>query len=1021
MTSRALTLSALVALSQAKAIVTNNCPHEVYIWSVPRIGASHTQNLPIRPGGRYEEPWRRGTSVTPGIALKISSEPDGINKGASEIDFAYSVDNLDASSIWLDLSSVRKVPVDKLSFYTCHGLFQSADISTQKCHATDDIELVLCGSGRTGATKDTTPLTKIEECYDYHHFHPKSTHPSPKPSSCGQQTGRPSCHPSSASMAVRPLKNTSSALSLPSSNSSHHTSTDITHTPLIHTSKHSYTGPAPTTLMLQHGPPCLSSGKLHCDVSLPLVPTPFSLKYTAGYSAPKKHADESKTRPPRQSSYEGYAPPKHTSFISSPSRSSSHATYATPMSDPQAYAPPPHPMQDAPGHIGPFSIDGTCGATKRGQTCFGFHGLDGLAECCSEYGWCGNSELHCGARCQAGYGRCGISHSSPSAGSKTAYVSYFDHATTLDHPHDYQTAKPTFNGSFPPPAHTHKHYSFVSFTENYNWPQSLEWSKYPGPTPVTKGSSYTPPHATSKEWYHAVPSTSQKAHNLFSTPTGTFEYQYPSPLRPGSQTSSYAKPLYTHEEVYPTFDPTSKSSRQPYLPQKEHTSDVHDPFIPHSWSLHTRPSQFKVGKPDITAHNVYAPPRHTYGARDRTCHQDHDCDKIPVQHHCMAKVVYPTRRGLLLKDRTNSSVPFLPKETVPLDVALRHEVAKGKFVTVDPKATSLCSIIKSHNSSSTSCNQEFVKARAREIFPHLCEPMFGLTQDACVRVKRELKKAYVNVDKVTSAQSNDKLNEKFRKCVLPWCHPEQLGIDCKYAKIHLEAALNTTEFTDDTNICKNSPLFSKATLSTPAHKGTKPKFCIKDFCMAYGLDRSECDKIENTLERIDSSLTWTNDDKDCDTVRIARSTPILMNQRRSLSKAFVRFVRRDKQKICVLPWCTGLSTEACSDMEADLERWAREDFVDVIYTKDTTVCGQAKIQSNVTASTMIQSFSERQLKHQICVLPWCKDLTKEACIERKAGLQLQASEDFVDLDFTMDPEVCTNATTLRSANMTVSF
>lgn len=69
----ALTLSALVALGNSKAIVTNNCRKDVYIWSVPEK-TDLASNLSISPGKRYEEPWRSGTAVSPGVAIKISTE-----------------------------------------------------------------------------------------------------------------------------------------------------------------------------------------------------------------------------------------------------------------------------------------------------------------------------------------------------------------------------------------------------------------------------------------------------------------------------------------------------------------------------------------------------------------------------------------------------------------------------------------------------------------------------------------------------------------------------------------------------------------------------------------------------------------------------------------------------------------------------------------------------------------------------------------------------------------------------------
>ncbi|KFY05359.1 hypothetical protein O988_00059 [Pseudogymnoascus sp. VKM F-3808] len=48
------------------------------------------------------------------------------------------------------------------------------------------------------------------------------------------------------------------------------------------------------------------------------------------------------------------------------------------------------------------ATDGKCGA-KVGQTCI----LNTGGKCCSMYGYCGETEAHCGAGCQGDYGACG--------------------------------------------------------------------------------------------------------------------------------------------------------------------------------------------------------------------------------------------------------------------------------------------------------------------------------------------------------------------------------------------------------------------------------------------------------------------------------------------------------------------------------------------------------------------------------------------------------------------------------------
>lgn len=57
-----------------------------------------------------------------------------------------------------------------------------------------------------------------------------------------------------------------------------------------------------------------------------------------------------------------------------------------------------------------ISVDATCGGTN-GYTCVGF----AQGECCSAYGYCGNTEGHCGTGCNPLFGKCGNDASSPSA------------------------------------------------------------------------------------------------------------------------------------------------------------------------------------------------------------------------------------------------------------------------------------------------------------------------------------------------------------------------------------------------------------------------------------------------------------------------------------------------------------------------------------------------------------------------------------------------------------------------------
>ncbi|EWG47706.1 hypothetical protein FVEG_07758 [Fusarium verticillioides 7600] len=49
------------------------------------------------------------------------------------------------------------------------------------------------------------------------------------------------------------------------------------------------------------------------------------------------------------------------------------------------------------------STDGICGAFNGSASCLG----TGFGNCCSQFGYCGTSDLHCGTGCQTGFGSCG--------------------------------------------------------------------------------------------------------------------------------------------------------------------------------------------------------------------------------------------------------------------------------------------------------------------------------------------------------------------------------------------------------------------------------------------------------------------------------------------------------------------------------------------------------------------------------------------------------------------------------------
>ncbi|KAF6821018.1 Chitin deacetylase-like protein 9 [Colletotrichum sojae] len=62
------------------------------------------------------------------------------------------------------------------------------------------------------------------------------------------------------------------------------------------------------------------------------------------------------------------------------------------------------------------SLDGKCGSNNGAETCSG----SVFGNCCSQWGFCGSSTVHCGTGCQSGFGTCGMSTEVNGAGSTTS-------------------------------------------------------------------------------------------------------------------------------------------------------------------------------------------------------------------------------------------------------------------------------------------------------------------------------------------------------------------------------------------------------------------------------------------------------------------------------------------------------------------------------------------------------------------------------------------------------------------------
>ncbi|EPS34078.1 Antigenic thaumatin-like protein [Penicillium oxalicum] len=85
--------------SLGQAIIENHCQTPIYVWSV---GSVTPAPVTVSSGGRYSETYRLDHD-TGGVALKISTQQDGLYNSAPLTIFAY---NLNGQEVWYDLSDV---------------------------------------------------------------------------------------------------------------------------------------------------------------------------------------------------------------------------------------------------------------------------------------------------------------------------------------------------------------------------------------------------------------------------------------------------------------------------------------------------------------------------------------------------------------------------------------------------------------------------------------------------------------------------------------------------------------------------------------------------------------------------------------------------------------------------------------------------------------------------------------------------------------------------------------------------
>ncbi|KAL2106859.1 hypothetical protein VUR80DRAFT_6112 [Thermomyces stellatus] len=148
--STAAVASALATLAAAKsqAIVQNSCDFPVYIWSV---GSEIEDVGEVAQDKTWSQDLVRDP-VTGGLAIKITTEEDGLHNGAPQTIFAYT---LDPDRVFYDLSEVfgsafegHKVALEP-SDEECESIVwedgsQPSGSAVKSCQPETDLRLTLC-------------------------------------------------------------------------------------------------------------------------------------------------------------------------------------------------------------------------------------------------------------------------------------------------------------------------------------------------------------------------------------------------------------------------------------------------------------------------------------------------------------------------------------------------------------------------------------------------------------------------------------------------------------------------------------------------------------------------------------------------------------------------------------------------------------------------------------------------------------------------------------------------------------
>ncbi|KAH9865348.1 hypothetical protein J1614_008931 [Plenodomus biglobosus] len=210
----------------------------------------------------------------------------------------------------------------------------------------------------------------------------------------------------------------------------------------------------------------------------------------------------------------------------------------------------------APTPTGPTSVDGACGTKStegKGQSCIGFTGPLGLSQCCSQYGWCGNTADHCSTGCQAGFGKCGNGEIKPSGSSSGSGAAS---STSVSQHQSSSIAQGASSA-----VHTATSSSVHQASSSAAHPTGSS-SIYEASSSVVKADSSVvyPTGSVSKDTYPAVSYTDKYPDNTALYPASSPTDVYPVNTPVNTYTPIYQASSFSTAIVKPSSTPCATSS-----------------------------------------------------------------------------------------------------------------------------------------------------------------------------------------------------------------------------------------------------------------------------------------------------------------------------------------------------------------------------------------------------------------------------------------------------------------------------